>query len=214
MKSKSIGFIGGGRITKIILQGLSNKKALPESLKVFEPNDAVLKALQTDFPSIVAVATATVAATQDLVFIAVHPPVVSETLESIQDVVSRSTVLVSLAPKITLEKMASIVPLGKLVRMIPNATSIIDAGYNPVSFGRDCDISDKEVLIDLLRNLGETFETEEAKLEAYAITSAMLPLLLVPMAAGGKNWPGNRTVTGRSAKYSFFNASSRFNTII
>ncbi|HPF51701.1 MAG TPA: NAD(P)-binding domain-containing protein, partial [Draconibacterium sp.] len=119
MKSKSIGFIGGGRITRIFLQGLSNKKALPESVKVFEPNVETLKALSADFPEIIAADSAAGAAGQELVFIAVHPPMVMETLQAIKESVTEETTVISLAPKITLEKMASVLSTKKLARMIP-----------------------------------------------------------------------------------------------
>lgn len=171
MKSKSIGFIGGGRITRIFLQGLSNKKALPETVKVFEPNTETLKAMQADFP----IVEAGDAATTDVVFIAVHPPVVMETLQAIKNVVTEKTIVISLAPKITLAKMASVLPTAKLVRMIPNATSFINEGFNPVTFAEGFDEKEKKQVLMLLKKLGKTFETEEAKLESYAIVSAMLP---------------------------------------
>ena len=63
----------------------------------------------------------------------------------------------------------------RIVRMIPNATSIINEGYNPVCFSPGMKESDKQDLIHMLRVLGKTFETEESKLEAYAIISAMAP---------------------------------------
>jgi pyrroline-5-carboxylate reductase len=175
MKTKSLGFIGGGRITRIFLQGLSNKKALPENVKVFEPNAETLKALKTDFPGIIVADTATGAAEQEIVFIAVHPPLVMETLQAIKESVKEETVVISLAPKITLEKMASVLPTKKLVRMIPNATSFINDGFNPVTFSIDFDEKEKNQVLKLLKKLGKTFETEETKLEAYAIVSAMLP---------------------------------------
>jgi pyrroline-5-carboxylate reductase len=114
-------------------------------------------------------------ATQDVVFLAVHPPVMLETLQTIKDAVNESSIVVSLAPKITLEKMASVLPTKKLVRMIPNATSFINDGFNPVSFHPGMDIKEKKKILKLLKKLGKTFETEESKLEGYAIVSAMLP---------------------------------------
>lgn len=176
MESKSMGFIGGGRITRIFLQGLSNKKALPEkNVKVFEPNAETVKALQTSFPGVVSIDSVSEVAEQDIVFIAVHPPVVMETLQKIKDAAIEKTIVISLAPKITLGKMASVLPTKKLVRMIPNATSFINDGYNPVVFAAGFDEKEKKQLIKLLKKLGKSFETEEAKLESYAIASAMLP---------------------------------------
>lgn len=175
MKSRSIAFIGGGRITRIFLQGLSNKKALPPQVSVFEPNPETLKALQTEFEEVVAASSVEEASVQDIVFIAVHPPVVMETLQTIKETVTENTTVVSLAPKITLEKMASVLPTKKLVRMIPNATSFISDGFNPVAFAAGFDEKEKKQTLKLLKKLGKTFETEEPKLESYAIVSAMLP---------------------------------------
>ncbi len=174
MKTSTLGFIGGGRITRIFLHGLSTKKALPESVKVFEPNSETIKALQTDFPGLAA-CTAAEVAEQDIVFIAVHPPVVMETLEKIKDLVNAETVVISLAPKITLAKMAAVLSTKKLARMIPNATSFINDGYNPITFSAGFDEKEKKRVLKLMKKLGKTFETEESKLESYAIVSAMLP---------------------------------------
>jgi pyrroline-5-carboxylate reductase len=171
----SIGFIGGGRITKIFLQGFKNAGLEFESVKVFEPNSETLANLETIFPEIKKADSAEAAAGQKIVFIAVHPPVVMETLQKIKETVTESTIVISLAPKITLEKMASILPTKKLVRMIPNATSFINEGFNPVSFYAGMEEKEQKAVFKLLKKLGKTIITEEAKLEGYAIVSAMLP---------------------------------------
>jgi len=171
----SIGFIGGGRITKIFLQGFKNADLEPESVQVFEPNAETFEKLASIFPAVEKAETAEAAASQAIVFVAVHPPLMMETLQNIKDAVTESTIVVSLAPKISLEKMASVLPTKKLVRMIPNATSFISEGFNPVSFHIEMDKKEKKQLLKMMKLLGKTFETEEAKLEGYAIVSAMLP---------------------------------------
>jgi pyrroline-5-carboxylate reductase len=171
----TIGFIGGGRITKIFLQGFQNAGMSFESVKVYEPNAETLEKLATVFPKIEKAETAAAAASQQIVFLAVHPPMMMETLQNLKDAVDKETVVVSLAPKITLEKMASVLPTKKLVRMIPNATSFINKGFNPVTFAAGFDEKEKKQILKLLKTLGKTFETEESKLEGYAIVSAMLP---------------------------------------
>ena len=175
MKTKNLGFIGGGRITRILLQGFINKNALPEKVVVYEPDKNAISALQKVFPKVQVTNSPNDAALQDLVFIAVHPPAVMESLKAIKDVVSSSTVVISLAPKIGIDKMASVLPTNKLIRMIPNATSVINEGFNPVIFAAEFEKNEKTKILTFLENLGETFETEESKLESYAIISAMLP---------------------------------------
>lgn len=175
MKTNSIGFIGGGRITKIFLQGFKNRWVTLESIKVYEPNNKTLDKLAIAFPEIEKVSRMGEIGTQKLVIIAVHPPNVMEVLNKIKNTVTEKTVVVSLAPKITLEKMASVLPTKRLVRMIPNATSFINEGFNPLTFHSEMDQKEKKQIKKLFKALGKTFETEEEKLESYAIVSAMLP---------------------------------------
>jgi pyrroline-5-carboxylate reductase len=175
METKTIGFIGGGRITKIFLRAFASKKAGFKSIVVFDANPAVAEALKEQFPEINIADSALQSASQEVVFIALHPPVIMETLTAIKDEIKSGTIVVSLAPKITIEKMAALLPTQKIVRLIPNATSYINDGYNPVSFSQGFGKSDKKTVVKLLKLLGKTFETDEAKLESYAIMSAMLP---------------------------------------
>lgn len=172
---KSIGFIGGGRVTRILLQGFKNKNVKFGKVVVADTNPEVLVNLKKHFPEAEAADTKS-AARQDIVFISLHPPVVMDTLESIKGDVKTDSIVISLAPKINMPKLSS--KLGQvknIARLIPNATSFINEGYNPVTFASGFDSAHKKVILDLLETLGHTFEVSEEKLESYAIMSAMLP---------------------------------------
>lgn len=175
MKAKSLGFIGGGRITRIFLEALTNEKFDIQSVVVFDTNPEVLGLLKQQFPKIVIAETAEKTAVQPIVFIALHPPVIMETLDKIAGDVASDAMVISLAPKITIEKIKSKLKIPNIARMIPNATSYINKGYNPVTFATGFFDKEKAELFNLLQLLGTTFEVEEPKLEAYAILSAMLP---------------------------------------
>jgi pyrroline-5-carboxylate reductase len=176
MKTKSLGFIGGGRITRIILQAIANNKTEYKAIVVYDLNSVVLAALKDHFPSIQLVDSASEAAKQDIVFIALHPPVIMEILELVKDKVKPGSIIISLAPKISIAKITSKLPhVPNVVRMIPNATSIINEGYNPICFSDDMSDFKKQYLLRILRRMGRTFEVPEQKLESYAIISAMLP---------------------------------------
>jgi len=175
MKTKSLGFIGGGRITNIFLQAFVNKKAIFESISVFDTNPDTLQALKLKFPFIQVLSSPEEAARKDVVFLALHPPVIMETLERIKSDVTSQTIFISLAPKITIAKMASILPIIQISRLIPSATSVINHGYNPVSFAPGMSEIQKWYILEMLNLLGHTFETAEEKLEGYALLSAMLP---------------------------------------
>jgi pyrroline-5-carboxylate reductase len=172
---QSIGFIGGGRVTKILLQGFKNKKLKFGKVFVADTNPEVLANLMKQFPEVEA-ADVKAAAGQEIVFISLHPPVVMDTLELIKGDVKADSVVISLAPKINLVKLSSkLVHVKKLARLIPNATSYINEGYNPVTFLGSITKNEKKEILDMLSLLGHTFEVAEEKLESYAIMSAMLP---------------------------------------
>lgn len=175
MKTKSLGFIGGGRVTRILLQGFKNKNVKFGKVVVVDTNPEVITNLKKQFPEIES-ADANGAAGQDIVFISLHPPVIMDALELIRGDVKSDSVVISLAPKINLPKLTT--KLGhvtNIARLIPNATSYVNEGFNPVTFSATFDKTNKQETLELLKVLGHTFEVSEEKLESYAIMSAMLP---------------------------------------
>lgn len=171
----SIGFIGGGRITRILLQAFQNRNAKFSKVVVTDPNNEALTKLKNTFPFI-QVENATFTSEQDIVFISLHPPVILDTLELLKSNFKSDSTVISLAPKINLAKISSkLLQVKNIVRLIPNATSFINEGYNPVCFAPGFLVSEKKNILDLLSLCGKTFEVSEEKLESYAIMSAMLP---------------------------------------
>jgi pyrroline-5-carboxylate reductase len=172
---QTVGFIGGGRVTKVLLQGFKNKNVNFGKIFVNDTDPEALSNLKKQFPEVESADVKT-SASQDLVFIALHPPVIMDTLELIKEDIKTDAVVISLAPKINLSRLSmKLGHAGNISRMIPNATSYINEGYNPVTFTADFDKKQKKSTIDLLKKLGNTFEVSEEKLESYAIMSAMLP---------------------------------------
>ena len=175
MKTPSIGFIGGGRITRILLQAFANKKINLLQATVYDTSQEAVISLKSRFPDITS-GSLEEAASKQIVIIALHPPVIPDMLKQIKDVVTGQTILGSLAPKIDSKKILAELPqIRKLVRMIPNATSIINEGYNAIWFNPEFPSDEKEIIFQMMDFLGTTLEVEEKDLEAYAIISAMAP---------------------------------------
>ncbi len=175
MKTRSLGFIGGGRATKILLQAFANKGAEFRSVVVHDIGPAVVHALKETFPYIDTVKNAVDAASQDIVFIALHPPVIAEALKPLKGAFSPGAIGVSLAPKITLEQLAEMAGTQKWARMIPNAPAYINQGHNPFALSPSLSGRDEKELIEIFSLLGNSFQVEEKLLEAYAIIAAMSP---------------------------------------
>ena len=169
---KSIGFIGGGRVTRIILQAFKNQNQSLSKIVVYDVNRETCKKLNQDFPHI-KISDLNFTATREIVFIALHSPIIMETLLLIKNIIKQDTIFVSLAPKITISNISSLLGTKNVIRLMPTATSLINKGYNPVTF--PIGFKQKPEILELLSLLGKVVETEESKLEAYAITSGMLP---------------------------------------
>jgi pyrroline-5-carboxylate reductase len=180
MEGKSLGFVGAGRIAKILLGGLKRAGKLPSKIVASDANEDILQKLKKDFPEIDAISNGNhQAASQDVVFVALHPPVMGGILAEIRSDLKSRGVLVSLAPKLSLGKLSELLGgFSRIVRMIPNAPSIVNEGYNPVAFHPELPGTDKESLLALFKVLGDCPEVDEKKLESYAVLTAMGPTYL------------------------------------
>lgn len=170
----TIGFIGAGRITRIMLEGLRRAGALPRRVLVHDPSAAAVAALQA-LPGVEGTDLAQAAAA-DLVFAALHPPALVESLPAIGTALRPGAVLVSLSPKVKLATMREkLGGFARLARQNPNAPSLVGAGYNPIAFDPGLPAADRAALLAFLAPLGQTPVVDEATIEAYAVVSAMGP---------------------------------------
>jgi pyrroline-5-carboxylate reductase len=173
----NIGFIGGGRITRIFLEGIKNKTNLPDNIIVTETDPAVVELL--DKYQVTVETELNRSLKQKYIFISLHPPVIKSIITGLKEKVNKDALIISLAPRLTIkwfkENLGSDV---KIVRCIPNAPSIINKGFNPLSFSDNISPEEKESVIDFFDIFGRTEIVEENGLEAYAVISAMGPTYL------------------------------------
>lgn len=181
MADKSIGFIGGGRVTSILLSGWRRAEAMPGKVTVFDCNQEALAALQAKTPGIATTSDMATAASQDVVFLAVHPPVIKDGLPQLKPHLQADAFLVSLAPKFTITKLSEMLGgFGRIVRMIPNAPSVVGKGLNPLAFAPTIEAGDRTAIFQMFQSLGDCPEVPEEQLEAYAIIAAMGPTYFWP----------------------------------
>jgi pyrroline-5-carboxylate reductase len=168
------GFVGGGRVARVLVGGWRHAGRLPAAVLVNEPDDAAFGRLAALCPE-VRRSPLEEAAAADIVFLALHPPAFAPVLPGVRSSLSREAVVVSLAPKIPLSVLGPGLGTTRAVRMIPNAPSIIGRGYNPIAFGRGIDAAARAALLALFAPWGACPEVEEGDLEAYAVLTGMGP---------------------------------------
>ncbi|MBU1176204.1 MAG: NAD(P)-binding domain-containing protein [Alphaproteobacteria bacterium] len=173
-----IGFVGGGRIARIMLEGWKRAGALPADVKVMDADAQLAARLAADFAN-TATAALDAVARQDVVIIALHPPLMAEVLPRIASALRPDAVVLSLAPKPRFAGLSRLLGgFSRLARQNPNAPSIIGRGFNPIAFAGGLDEPGRGMLLDLVAPLGSTPVVAEETIEAYALISAMGPTYL------------------------------------
>lgn len=180
MSTTNVGFIGAGRVATILLGGWERAGTMPGEVAAFDGNADVVTRLQGRHPAVLA-ATLAEAAAQPIVFLALHPPTIGETLPQLKAALPADAVLVSLAPKFTMAKLSELLGgFDRIARLIPNAPSIVGKGYNPIAFGDALPEPDRSALRKLFSTLGACVVVAESELEVYAVVTAMAPTFLWP----------------------------------
>ena len=181
MLNREVGFIGGGRVTRIILGGLKSAGRMPRHVVVSDTDSDVLNQLKERCPEITTALNDNkqAASSRDMVFISVHPPVLKSVAGEIKSRLNPDATIISLMATVSIAELSEEFDgFQRIVRMIPNAPSIINAGYNPVAFSGGFTETERRELLDQLSVLGECPVVAEEKLEAYAILTAMGPTYL------------------------------------
>jgi pyrroline-5-carboxylate reductase len=179
MNNPTVGFIGGGRIARIFLGGWMRVQRLPKRIVIADPNADALAKLKARWPSVEVTTDIAAAAAQDVVLLATHPPVLAEAAGRAGTALKATAILVSLAPKFTIEKLTALLGgFARIARSNPNAPSVVGAGFNPIVFGPALSAADRATVVALFAPLGDSPEIAEEKIEAFAVFTAMGPTYL------------------------------------
>lgn len=168
--------MGGGRITAIFLEALGGRGLALDRVTVSDTSPEVLTRLKARFPAVATTADNAEAASGERVFLALHPPALKTVLPEIASGLRPDAVVVSLAPVLTLGRLSTLLGgFSRLARVLPNAPSLVHAGFNPVAFDDGLPADARAEIGSLLDGLGAHPEVPEESLEAYAILAAMGP---------------------------------------
>lgn len=133
---KTLGFIGGGRLTGIFLGGLRKAGALSQKIMVSDVREEALERIKSSFPGIHAyLKDNSKPFSADYVFLAVPPPLVLQVTREGKENLKETAVVFSPAPGIRISQiLEALSGFKRIVRVIPNAPSLICQGFNPLTF--------------------------------------------------------------------------------
>lgn len=171
----AFGFIGAGRVTRFMIQAMIRAGGDPRRVAVDDTDPLAIQTTLGRFPDVERRGAAEIAASSEILFLAVHPPAIEAVLRAVAPSVGPETAVISLAPRCPIDALASMLPPGVLVaRVIPNAPAALGRGFNPAAFADPAGARSRELLARL-SFLGDLPVVPEPQLEAWALVTGMGP---------------------------------------
>jgi pyrroline-5-carboxylate reductase len=192
MLANKIGLIGAGRMATALARGfVAATLVKPDQIVASDPSAEARAAFEREVPGAnVVPENGAVATEADIVWLAVKPQTMAEALVEIRDSIRASTLVVSIAAGVTIERIAAGLPVGqRIIRVMPNTPCLVGRGASAYSLGRSATPQDAQIVGRLLAAVGAAFEVPERQLDAVTGLSGSGPAfvytMIEAMAAGG-----------------------------
>ncbi len=169
-----VGIIGGGNMGEAIINGIINSGIYkPQEIIVSDIRKERVDYLVNRYNVAGTDSSKRVASLSDIVFLSVKPKDL-ETLKDIKDEI-KGKILISVLAGVSIDKIKSILPEAKVVRVMPNTPALIGEGAIGVSFERSFKQEEREEILKLLQSLGEVLEVEEGLMDVVTGLSGSGP---------------------------------------
>ena len=176
LDSKHIGFIGGGAMAEALISGLIKCSHIqPGQITVNDINSSRLKYLQTTFGINISTDGQEVATKADLLFLTVKPQVMNEVLDVVAPVISKSTVVVSVAAGITIASLQGKMPGVPIVRVMPNTPVAVSEGMSAIALGKYASKKVEEIITFIFSSVGKAVTVDENSMDAVTGLSGSGP---------------------------------------
>jgi pyrroline-5-carboxylate reductase len=124
-----------------------------------------------------------------IIVLAVKPQVMPAVLGELAPHATAQHLFVSIAAGITLDKLAELLPQGKLIRVMPNTPCLVGLGTSCYSLGRQATAAEGQQVQQILSRVGSATQVEEKMLDAVTGLSGSGPAfvytVIEALAAGG-----------------------------
>lgn len=186
-----IGFIGTGNMGSSIIKGiLSSKFEENENINIFDLDKDKVNNLVKEYGINAVNSEKELAKNCDIIVLSVKPHIIPVVLKNLSENVKKDTIILTIAAGISISVIEN--ALGedkKVVRTMPNTPAQVLSGMTAVTFNKNIENSEKEIIFKLLNSFGKSVEIEEKLMHAYTGISGSLPayvyMFMEALADGG-----------------------------
>ena len=186
-----IGFIGTGNMGSSIIKGiLSSKFEKSENINIFDLDKEKVNNLVKEYGVNTTNSEKELAENCNIIILSVKPHIIPVVLKNLSGNVKKDTIILTIAAGISISVIEN--ALGedkKVVRTMPNTPAQVLSGMTAVTFNKNIENSEKEIIFKLLNSFGKSVEIEEKLMHVYTGISGSLPayvyMFMEALADGG-----------------------------
>lgn len=158
MKSKNIGFIGGGNMARSLIEGLISTGHTPTTLYVSEPDPAKRQYFEQQVGIIIASDNPNLITSCGVVVLAVKPQVMKDILAPLQSLLQQQRPLIlSIAAGVTGQDIDRWTGGGlAIVRAMPNTPALVGSGATGLFANAQVNSAQSDIAESLMRAVGVT----------------------------------------------------------
>jgi pyrroline-5-carboxylate reductase len=174
LKVARLGLIGAGAMGGALLRGLLAAGRIKAAELVFCDPDPIRKQEMEKLGIEAALDNAEVMHSP-MVVLAVKPQILKKVLEEIRDFIRPWHLVISIAAGVPLAVLEESLPDGRVIRAMPNAPLMVQAGMTALAPGSRATPEDLDLALDLFRAVGRAEVVQESLMDAVTALSGSGP---------------------------------------
>jgi pyrroline-5-carboxylate reductase len=181
LRSKKLGFIGGGNMAEAMIKGLISASFVePNSIFVSDVVSERLEFLHSEYKVKAVPDNRELVGKCDILILAVKPQVVKAVIKNVRDLIDAKKLLVSVAAGVPIATILKVLKAGQnkkynVVRTMPNTPALVQEGVTAIAAGENVSKVDIQIAHRLFEAVGKTVDVDEIHLDAVTGLSGSGP---------------------------------------
>lgn len=210
----SVGFIGGGRMATALAQGFCRNGLARDRISAVDPDSQARNIFVDSVGQGVRVhdKLCSELLQADVLILAVKPQIMTQVLTGLENQISKSQLIISIAAGINVSTIEDSLPAGsRVIRVMPNTPCLVGSGACGVSAGNSATSKDLEIVHALLESVGIVEVIPEKLMNAVTGLSGSGPAyvfqIIEALSDGGVRMGLPRTTATRLASQTLLGAA-------
>ncbi|MBP2662615.1 MAG: proC [Firmicutes bacterium] len=174
--NKQIGFIGGGAMAESIIRGiLSAGLVMPSQIMVNDISSERLAHLSSSFAIATTLDSQEIVKQSDILFLTVKPQVISGVIDTIAPIVTKTTIVVSVAAGVPIDMLQSKMSGVPIIRVMPNTPVAVGEGMSAMALGKYATKAVSDPIAQVFASVGQVVTVSEDSMDAVTGLSGSGP---------------------------------------